>query len=468
MNCVPVIAIFDIGKTNKKFFLLNEKYIIVLERSMITEEIMDEDGDPCDDLVLLSQWAINTLRDVLLIKKFDIKAVNFSAYGASLVYIDKNGKVLTPLYNYLKKYPQSVQKELFKKYGGAKKISCDTASPLLGSLNSGLQLYRIKKERPALFKKIKYALHLPQYLNYLVTHKACSDITSIGCHTMLWDFQKNDYHQWVKAEGLDSKLAPIVSSERAAEILFNDKKLKVGSGLHDSSAALIPYLSVFNEPFVLISTGTWCISLNPFNNAPLTNEELDKDCLCYIEYHRKPIKASRLFAGYEHELQVKKLAEYFNKPPDYYKKIKYDPAIINTLKNKFSFDVLSGKKSAVSGIKKSVDQTGFDKLDLSAFNNYEQAYHCLMLDIIQRQYISTNLVIQQSNVTRIFVDGGFSNNSIYMHLLAIAFTGVEVYAALVAQASAMGAALAIHHEWNDFPIKADSVKLNYFSPPKAR
>ena len=38
-----------------------------------------------------------------------------------------------------------------------------TASPLLGSLNSGLQLYRLKKEQPEVFQKIHHALHLPQY-----------------------------------------------------------------------------------------------------------------------------------------------------------------------------------------------------------------------------------------------------------------------------------------------------------------
>ena len=58
----------------------------------------------------------------------------------------------------------------------------------------------------------------------------------------------------------------------------------VGIGLHDSSAALIPYLMNFKEPFVLISTGTWCISLNPFNEAPLTKEELKSDCLSYMSY----------------------------------------------------------------------------------------------------------------------------------------------------------------------------------------
>ena len=79
---------------------------------------------------------------------------------------------------------------------------------------------------------------------------------------------------------------------------------------------MIPYLISFKEPFILLSTGTWCISLNPFNHFDLTDDQLNKDCLCYISFKGNTVKASRLFAGYEHEEAVKKLAAQFNKPHD--------------------------------------------------------------------------------------------------------------------------------------------------------
>jgi sugar (pentulose or hexulose) kinase len=456
MMPVPVIAIFDIGKTNKKFFLIDEAYNIVLERSESFDEIIDEDGDNCDDVNLLTKWVTETLDEVLQLKKFDIKAINFSTYGASLVYIDANGKVVAPLYNYLKKYPDQLKNDFYTKYGGETKISCETASPVLGSLNSGMQLYRIMKEKPELYNQLKYALHLPQYISFLITRQACSDITSIGSHTQLWNFQKNSYHQWVTAEGLDTKLAPLLSSNKTIECLNGNKTLQVGTGLHDSSAALIPYLAVFTEPFILLSTGTWCISLNPFNETPLTTDDLKQDCLCYKEYRGKSVKASRLFAGYEHEQQVKRLATQFDKPVDFYKKIKYDPSIIASLQKKFNFDQVSENDNDT------IKPSNFGNRDIAAFKNYTTAYHCLLLDIIRQQYHSTQLIIKGSEVNRIFVDGGFSNNAVYMHLLALAFPKMEVYAASVAQATAMGAALAIHNEWNPSAVPADMVKLKYY------
>jgi hypothetical protein len=58
-------------------------------------------------------------------------------------------------------------------------------------------------------------------------------------------------------------------------------------------------------------------SLNPFNDIPLTFEELQYDCLCYMHYQGKPVKASRLFSGYEHEIQTKRIAQHFGAENDF-------------------------------------------------------------------------------------------------------------------------------------------------------
>lgn len=457
MNKIPVIAIFDVGKTNKKLFLFDENYKIVYEKSARFIETVDEDGDPCENLESLRLSVFDSLREVFKRQEFDIKAINFSTYGASFVYIDEDGKPLTPLYNYLKVYPDDLKDKFYQKYGGEARFSKETASPVLGSLNSGMQLYRIKCERPELFKQIKWALHLPQYLSYLITGEAYSDITSIGCHTNLWDFTKNDYHHWVKEEGLIDKLAPLVPSDAVIPAAFPGNNYGVGVGLHDSSAALIPYLVNFHEPFVLISTGTWCISLNPFNHEPLTETELQHDCLCYMQYKGKPVKASRLFAGFEHEQQVKRIAAYFNKNTVRYRTMQFDPEIIQQLQKKDAWN----PNAPVN--KNQMQESNFAKRDISSFASDIEAYHQLMLDLVKQQYESTRLVLHGTDAKRIFVDGGFSKNSIYMHLLALFFPEMEIFAASMAQATAVGTALAIHKHWNKKALPNDIIELKYYS-----
>lgn len=452
----PVIAIYDVGKTNKKLFLFDESYNIVYERSAQFHETVDEDGDACENLESLSSSLFSSLDEVVKENKFEIKAINFATYGASFVYVDEKGKAVAPLYNYLKAYPENLKKKFYDTYGGEAEFAFRTASPVLGSLNSGMQLYRIKYQKPDLFKKIKYALHLPQYMSFLLSSLPASDITSIGSHTNLWDFTKNEYHDWVKKENIDEKLPPIVPSNGVNRISLHDKSYLVGVGLHDSSAALIPYLVNFSEPFVLISTGTWCISLNPFNRTPLSSEELDCDCLCYMQYKGQAVKASRLFAGYIHDQQVERIAKHFDQHHDFYKSIKFNPKIVNKLQRHIA-------KAGIQVTKKDVKESFFEKRDLSTYPNAEEAYNQLMYDLVTQQYLSTQLVLKGNKVRRIFVDGGFSKNPLYMNLLASFFPGVEVYAASMAQATAMGAALAIHESWNDKPLPKDLIQLKYYS-----
>ncbi len=460
-----VIAIFDIGKTNKKLFLFDESYQIVWEKSENFVEIPDEDGDYCDDVNQLKDWITASLAEVMRLPEYSVKAVNVSGFGASLVHIGPDGEPVAPLYSYLKAYPAPLLRQFFDTYGTEADMTRQTASPLLGSLNSGLQLYRLKHEQPEVMQKLAYALHLPQYISFVISKWPVSDLTSVGCHTMLWDFDKQAYHTWVEQEGLDAYLAPIVPSDSVVPIAFGDTTVQVGVGLHDSSAALIPYLASFTEPFILISTGTWCVSMNPFNSNPLTPEELQYDCLNYMHYKGRPVKSSRLFAGNEHEQQVKRLASHFQIPVNEYKKVGYNPQLIAQLRQQ-SGQVTTGREGKGQQLI-SMQGSLFGERDLSTFATYEEAYHQLILDIVAQQLISTSLVLADSPVRRIFVDGGFGNNPIYMNLLATAFPDIEVYAASVAQASALGAALAIHPHWNTQPLPSDCVALKKYTAPVA-
>jgi hypothetical protein len=49
-----------------------------------------------------------------------------------------------------------------------------------------------------------------------------------------------------------------------------------------------------------------------------------------------------------------------------------------------------------------------------------------------------------------------------MNLLAKEYPEVEVYAASMAQATAVGAALVIHEHWNSLPIPNDLIELRFF------
>lgn len=443
---IEVIAIFDIGKTNKKLLLFDRDYQVVHQHMEKMEETVDEDGFQCEDLHALLSSVRNMLRIVCTDERYVVKALNFSAYGASFVHVDHDGNPLTPLYNYLKPFPPLMQEEFFQKYGGEQQVSRLTASPVLGSLNSGLQVYRIKKERPELFGKIAHALHLPQFLAYLFSGRPVSEITSIGCHTMLWDFTQDLYHEWVLQEGMAKVFPPIVPATSAVGKILEGHEVLVGTGLHDSSAALVPYLMQFSSPFLLISTGTWSISLNPFNQEPLTDDELKQDCLCYLQYNGKPVKASRLFLGKQHEEGAERIAKHYALPADFFVGVKYrqDLDAMNQWKQK--------------------EVACFEDIELTEVGSPDVAYHMLVASLVELQVKSTNLISGKVIPPQLLVDGGFSHNDIFMHLLALEFQECRVYASEVAQASALGAALVLHETWNPSKKLNTLIRLVEFKP----
>ncbi len=229
MHRPQVILIFDIGKTNKKILVYNQQYEVLFEEFANFEEIEDEDGFPCEDLVALTDWVIRSFKKWKNNPEVELKAINFSAYGASFVLVDEKGVPCFPLYNYLKPFPPPVQKTFYEKNGGNEKFALETASPNLGSLNAGMQLYRLKVEKAAQFKKVKFALHLPQFFSYLLSNNPISEMTSIGCHTALWDFPSNAYHHWVKREEIIDKFPPIQSAQTIAGIDNSGIRLELDS-----------------------------------------------------------------------------------------------------------------------------------------------------------------------------------------------------------------------------------------------
>jgi sugar (pentulose or hexulose) kinase len=136
------------------------------------------------------------------------------------------------------------------------------------------------------------------------------------------------------------------------------------------------------------------------------------------------VKASRLFGGHFHEEQVARMEKHFG-------------GSFTDLK--FSDEIYELNPRASS-----VFECAFASRDLNDFPDLASAYDQFMVDLVGQQIFSLNLLLKDAPVKQLLVDGGFSKNERYMRLLARAFPALEVYAAEVAQASALGAALMVY------------------------
>ncbi len=430
-----VILIFDVGKTNKKVLLFDRNLKVILEEESRFEEVVDDEGFPCDDADMLESWILSTLHKYLASEKFLVKGINFTTYGATLVYLDREGKRMTPVYNYLKPLPDQVLEGFYDRYGGVKEFSRKTASPALNMLNSGLQLLWLKRTKPEVFGRVHQVLHFPQYLASLVHGQVVSEHTSIGCHTVMWDFDRMEYHPWLKEEGIS--LPDPVPVWSTFPVALEGSMFEAGIGIHDSSSSLVPYILAAKDPFVLISTGTWCISMNPFNNEPLSLEELGQDCLCFLGVNGKPVKSSRFFLGRIHDLNAEHLQRFFDVEKSAYKAV--DPGI-KVVRECWK----SGEKGELF-FREGIPEGGVDRqVNPDQFDSFEEAYTRLMTDLTRQVVNSIKLIIAKKDTTKhLYITGGFAKNPIFRTILSLAFPGKQVFTSEVDNASSLGAALVL-------------------------
>jgi len=90
-----------------------------------------------------------------------------------------------------------------------------------------------------------------------------------------------------------------------------------------------------------------------------------------------------------------------------------------------------------------------EQTDLSGLATFEAALHQLMLELIEVQVESCRKAIGRSPVEKIYLDGGFTGNDIFMTLLARAFPEYELLTAQSSHGSALGAAMAISGKKTD-------------------
>ncbi|RMG71861.1 MAG: hypothetical protein D6722_06200 [Bacteroidetes bacterium] len=442
--------VFDIGKTHKKCLIFDPSGEVVVEEETRLPCGQDEDGDPLEDLDLLRTWVLETFQHFATDTHYSISRINAAAYGASLVHVNAQAEPVFPLYDYLKPFPEDLKESFLEAYGPEEKLCQETASPWLGMLNAGLQMYRLQQHQPDRWEHVQASLHLPQYVAGLLSGQWVNEGTSMGCHTLLWDFDAGGLHAWVRAARLQRTLPTLVPTTHT---LGTGAYGQIGVGIHDSSAALVPFFYAAGKAsFLLISTGTWCITLNPFASEPLTSEELRRDCLCYLSFQGQPVKASRLFLGKEHEWQTRRLAFHFGVSPLFYQELKPDEALFDRLE--------AGIIGQAPFYPETMAGTGpFPEppqgtWDLSVYDTYAAAYHDLMRALAGMVATSVALVGGMTGIEKAYVDGGFARNAVFLAALQRALPGLPLEVAKIPQATALGAALVVNQDQAAFLNRA--------------
>ena len=82
-------------------------------------------------------------------------------------------------------------------------------------------------------------------------------------------------------------------------------------------------------------------------------------------------------------------------------------------------------------------------MDLSWFDNFEEAYHHLIKELVDLQVKKIWLVLNGENVKKVFLDGGFVENSIFINILAKKLPDFEIIPSEMPLGSAIGATFSV-------------------------
>jgi len=148
----------------------------------------------------------------------------------------------------------------------------------------------------------------PQYWGHRLTGVAATDVTSLGCHTDLWNPHEGRFSSLVDRLGIADKIAP---ARRSADILGPilpeiatltglSPNTPVHCGIHDSNASLLPHNLSQTEPFSVVSSGAWTIVMSiGEQSVPL---DPDKDVLINVNAQGAAVPSARFMGGREHDL----------------------------------------------------------------------------------------------------------------------------------------------------------------------
>jgi len=429
--------VFDVLQHVLNLTVFDQNLNALYHLSMPKLPLINEQGHKAEDLKGITEWLHKSYERLKNTADYEIIAVNFTSYVGALVHLDANNMPIYPVLDINRTLDYKTRTKITAIFDHNENHFEEVQLAELSFETATLQLLYLKETNPTIFQKIKKSLSLAQYIQSIFTNQYFHDYTTIGCHSAAWNFKKNDFHSWVREAKLESLNLPVYASSHVIK-----KDIIIGPGMYHKVAETIPFLSACDEPFILLSTGAWTVSINPYNHSAANNTDLKSNCFSILNQNGERIKMARLFSGNEHSRQLSHLAEHYNCNTNYCLDITYDSEIVRNLRK--TINQVIPADTALG----TMNDSPFMDRNLNNFTSVEEAYHQFIMDLVAQQVASIKLTVGYRPIVRkIFVEGGLAKNEIFMQLLSEAFHDKRVFKVGFEDTAAMGAAMAIGESW---------------------
>ena len=425
MAAKPTTLVLDIGKTNVKLLVINKAGRILDVRRKSNASL---DRPPYLQLDVDSVWDWLLDAAAALAQERAIDAVSITTHGCAGVLVDDKELVLPPI-DYEAEPPEPI-KEAF---ADLTPPFDQTHTPRLpASQNLGGQLFWQQLEFPEEFERVQWVLTYPQYWAWRLSGVAVSEITSLACHSHLWEPANGRFSSLIDRMGWRTLFPPLKPAFEAlgpikaeiAAVTGLSPDCQIYSGIHDSNSAYSLYLRGHDRPFSLASTGTWVVMFSP--RMDLTRLNMDRDTLALANVRGEPLPTARFMGGRE-----------FDRLTDGIQEKRFSEADLASVIEKRAF-VLPSHAEAGPFPQRIGGTAGPELADSGEILARATLYTALMTQ--------TSMTMLKSDGD-LMIDGGFVNNTYYCRLLASLLDHDRCYVNHDTEGTAVGAGMLT--VWNE-------------------
>ena len=421
------IAIFDLGKTNSKLFVISREGA-VLSEARTNPVWRDEDGVRVLDDETLFNWMRLSLVDAVTVHGVD--RIMFSGHGCTFALI-QGDRLLHPILDYEQEPPAAVADRIDRLIPDYS----ETFSPRLPlGFNFGRHILWLADRSPQLLDICDAILCYPQFWSWKFSGRKVSEVSYLGCHSHLWAPIPDEFSSLVDSQGWRSKMREFARA--GEEVGQYDLELADGTsvalavhnGVHDSNSALYYYRSLGFSDFTLVSTGTWVVIFNP--SSPLETLDRERDMLANVTVDHNPVATIRFMGGREYDVAS-----------DGWKQdVSADAVLAVIEKNAFALPSF-----AAGG-----PMPGRDGRFIGPQLQGEERAAAALLYVALMTDLSLDLIASSNPIV---IDGGLIKTGLYAAVLAALRPSQTVYSSSNAEGSAFGAAALVFEQFGESPFK---------------
>ena len=439
------IVVLDVGKTNKKLFVYDSHLNCLnpdeegVKLEPVQWQLPSGENLECDDMQAICRWMTESLKRAAE-EYGDIGAISISAHGATIALLGKSrdevfdgdGGLVFPVVSYENEISSELEDGFYESVGidpiEAHKL---TATPKLSwLLNSLKTVFLLQNFHPGEFEKVTDILMFPQYLGYLLCGQKGIEPTYPGCHSYFLNASGNGYSRLADKLGVVG-LLPDLPMGKPWDVLGRitpavsaatglPSECVVTMGVHDSNAAIVPYLAKGLDNFVVQDSGTWVVTMAPQTGgeAVFSENELGLEVFYNRDIYGGPVKTTIFRGGAEFEFYRKKVLA--DRPhPDH---ISID--IVGEIASGREVFSLPTIERGAGLFPESLPR--FEGVDIM-FRDSETAWHVIDMGLAIQGYHALTLT-GGDDISQVYIEGNIGRyNPIYRGVISTLFEESDVY-----------------------------------------